>query len=218
MTMTRKQLLLFLYSNANIVGSLLGILGLLLFATGVIQEFWFFIVIGLYVIGLFVTPRSPQFEFVLRNELSLDELRAALETLVDTSRKRLPEDSVKTLLSIKESIFSILPQISDINSANYNIHVIRQTVFDYLPTAVQNYLNLPPAFANLHPVKDGKTARQLLIEQLNLLDQEMKEIVIDMSRDDSQKLVVHGRFLQDKFSNADLFGLNQPERAAVLQG
>ncbi len=216
--MTRKHLLFFLYSNANIVGSLLGILGLLLFATGVIQEFWFLIVLGLYGVGLVVTPRSPHYEFVLRNELSLDELRTTLETLVDTTRKRLPDDSVQTLLSIKESIFSILPQISDINSANYNIHVIRQTVFDYLPTAIQNYLNLPPAFANLHPVKDGKTARQLLAEQLNLLDQEMKEIVIDMSRDDSQKLVVHGRFLQDKFSNADLFGLNQPERAAVLRG
>lgn len=214
--MTRKQLLLFLYSTPNIVGSLLGILGLLLFAAGIIQQFWLLIVIGLYIVGVVVTPHNTQYEFVLRNELSMEELRAELENLLRLARTRVPDEIYQKLLSIQTSIVSILPQISDINSANYNIHVIRQTVFDYLPTALQNYLNLPPAFANIHPVKDGKTARQLLGEQLDLLDQEMKEIVTDMSRDDSQKLVVHGRFLQDKFSNADLFGLNQPERATVL--
>lgn len=214
--MTRKQLLLFLYGTPNIVGSLLGILGLLLFAAGIIQQFWLLIVIGLYIVGVVVTPRNTQYEFVLRNELSMEELRAELENLLRLARTRVPDELYQKLLSIQTSIVSILPQISDINSANYNIHVIRQTVFDYLPTALQNYLNLPPAFANIHPVKDGKTARQLLGEQLDLLDQEMKEIVTDMSRDDSQKLVVHGRFLQDKFSNADLFGLNQPERATVL--
>lgn len=214
--MTRKQLLLFLYSTPNIVGSLLGILGLLLFAAGIIQQFWLLIVVGLYIVGVVVTPHNTQYEFVLRNELSMEELRAELENLLRLARTRVPDELYQKLLSIQTSIVSILPQISDINSANYNIHVIRQTVFDYLPTALQNYLNLPPAFANIHPVKDGKTARQLLGEQLDLLDQEMKEIVTDMSRDDSQKLVVHGRFLQDKFSNADLFGLNQPERATVL--
>ena len=44
----------------------------------------------------------------------------------------------------------------------------------------------------------------------------MKEIVIDIHRDDAQKLVVHGRFLEDKFRDADLlFGLNQRQPVAV---
>ena len=68
-------------------------------------------------------------------------------------------------------------------------------MFEYLPTALQNYLSLPPAFANLHPVRDGKTARQLLNEQLDILDPEMKEIVVDISANDTQKLLAHGRFL-----------------------
>jgi len=47
--MTRKQrILLFLYSTPNIVGSLLGILGLALFFFGVIGRFWLLIVVGLY--------------------------------------------------------------------------------------------------------------------------------------------------------------------------
>lgn len=214
--MNRKQLWLFLYSTPNIVGSALGILGLLLFFTGLIQEFWFLIVAGLYVIGLMVTPRNPHYAFVLRHQLSVAELQQELENLVHTVHKRVPDDIYAKVLSIKESILSILPQIADINSADHNIHVIRQTVLDYLPEALQNYLNLPPAFANLHPVKNGKTARQLLGEQLDLLDKQMKEIVEDIHRDDAQKLIIHGRFLEDKFRDADLlFGLNQREPARV---
>lgn len=214
--MNSKQFWLFLYSTPNIVGSALGIVGLLLFFTGLIQAFWFLIVIGLYGVGLLITPRDPHYEFALRHQLSIDELRRDLETLVGTVRKRVPDDLYAKVLSIKESILSILPQIADINSADHNIHVIRQTVLDYLPEALQNYLNLPPAYANLHPVKNGKTARQLLGEQLDLLDKQMKEIVEDIHRDDAQKLVIHGRFLEDKFRDADLlFGLNQRQPAPV---
>lgn len=217
--MNRKQFWLFLYSTPNMVGSALGIVGLLLFFAGLIQDFWFLIVVGLYAVGLFVTPRNPQYELTVRHQLSVDELRQELETVVNTIRKHVPDDIYAKVLSIKASILAILPQIADINSANQNMHIIRQTVLDYLPQALQNYLNLPPAFANLHPVKNGKTARQLLGEQLDLLDKQMKEIVEDIHRDDAQKLIVHGRFLEDKFHDADLlFGLNQRQPVQVNAG
>lgn len=166
--------------------------------------------------GLIVTPRNPQYELSLRHQLSIDELRQELESLVSAVQKHLPDDIYAKVVSIKASIVSILPQIADINSADHHIHVIRQTVLDYLPEALQNYLNLPPAFANVHPIKNSKTARQLLGEQLDILDSQMKEIVEDLHRDDAQKLVIHGRFLQDKFSDADLlFDLNQRQPVAV---
>lgn len=70
-------------------------------------------------------------------------------------------------------------------------------------------MNLPSAYANLHPVKNGKTARQLLSEQLDLLDHSMQQIVEDIHRNDTQKLVVHGRFLEEKFRKDDLLaGIN----------
>ncbi len=214
--MNRKQFLFFLYSTPNIAGSVLGIWGLLLFFSGLIQDLWFFIILGLYLVGLLVTPRNPQYELNLRHQLLVDELRQELESLVSTVQKHLPDDIFAKVVSIKASILSILPQIADINSADHNLHVIRQTVLDYLPEALQNYLNLPPAFANYHPLKNGKTARQLLGEQLDLLSRQMTEIVEDIHRDDAQKLVIHGRFLEDKFRDADLlFGLNQRQPVTV---
>jgi hypothetical protein len=46
----------------------------------------------------------------------------------------------------------------------------RATALDYLLATLQNHLDLPRAYATLHPVKDGKTAHRLLLDQLELLD------------------------------------------------
>lgn len=204
--MDRKQhVLLFLYSTPNIVGSILGILGLVLLFLGVIGKFWFFIVLGLYAIGVLATPKSPTYDLRLRNQLTADEIREELENLVKSIRRKVSKDILAKVESIKDSILEILPNIVDVSSSDYNIYTIRQTALDYLPETLENYLNLPPAFRNLHPVKGGKTAKQLLVEQLDLLDQQMKEIAQDFYRNDTQRLMAHGRFLEEKFRKTDLW-------------
>lgn len=202
---SNQGLLLFLYSNGNIVGSILGIIGLILFFTGIIKSFWYVIVPGLYIIGVLATPKNPTYELRFRKQASIEEVRAELENLIKTIRKRVSPDILAKVERIKESIFSILPYIIDSDSSDHNIFIIRQTALDYLPEALQNYLNLPPAFAAMHPIRDGKTAKQLLIEQLDILEQQMKEIAQDFYTNNSQGLLIHGRFLESKFHKADLF-------------
>jgi len=199
---------LYLYSTPNIVGSALGILGLILFFTGLIGQFWWLIVPGLYAIGVVVTPGSQQIDLALRHQLTIEELQVELEELVRKIRHRVPEEILQKVEQIKNSIVAILPYIVDVNSADHNIHVIRQTVLDYLPETLQNYIALPPAFANLHPVRGGKTARQLLLEQLDLLDKQMQEVAVDLAKNDTQKLLAHGRFLESKFRKGDLLLAN----------
>lgn len=203
---TRDRILLFLYSTPNIVGSLLGLAGLLLYSLGVIQDFWLFIVVGLYLIGVLVTPKQTAYDLSIQTQVSAEEIRAQLDALVRKIRKRMPAEALTKVESIKASIDSILPILAASNLGDRNVFTIRQTVFEYLPTALENYLSLPPAFANLHPVRDGKTARQLLNEQLDILDREMREIVVDMSANDTQKLLAHGRFLEQKFNQTDFLG------------
>jgi hypothetical protein len=65
-------------------------------------------------------------------------------------------------------------------------------------------MNLPRAFATMHPIKDGKTAKQLLIEQLSMLEQQMSEIAVDFHNNNSQNLIIHGRFLEGMFQKGDL--------------
>jgi hypothetical protein len=195
----RQRALLFLYSTPNIVGCLLGILGLVLFFLGIINQFWFLIVIGLYGIGVLATPHSPTYELGLKNQLTANDIREELDDLIRQIKGKVPKDVLDIVQSIKASILEVLPQIVDLSGSDYNVYTIKQTALDYLPASLQNYLNLPPAYANLHPVKDGKTSKQMLLDQLSLLDQEMKEVVQAVYANDTQKLMVQGQFLKEKF-------------------
>lgn len=207
----KRRVLFFLYSTSNIVGSILGILGLLLMCPlgGIIKLTLLnlLIVPGLYFIGYLTVElffKNPTYHLVIRNEATADEIRHELETLMRTVRTRLSPDIVEKVERIRTSILEILPYIQDLSSADHNIFIIRQTALDYLPETIQNYLNLPPAFATMHSMKDGKTARQILLEQLDVLDQQMQEIAVDFHSNNTQSLLVHGRFLEEKFSKADL--------------
>jgi hypothetical protein len=204
----RQRLLLYLYSNSNILGSLLGLVGLGLFFTGIIGDYWLLIVIGLYGIGALAAPRSQAQELRLRQELDVEAMQQELEELVNSIRRRVPKEIYQRVVSIKNTIIEILPYLHRLDQSNYNLYTIRQTALEYLPETLENYLKLPPAYVNLHVVKDGKTAQKLLVDQLDLLDEEMKSIAQDFYRNDTNQLVAHGRFLEEKFERAEsLFGI-----------
>jgi hypothetical protein len=200
MPSTHQRLLLFIYSNANIVASCLGLLGLGLFFSGVIHKYWYWIVAGLYTIGLVITPKGPQFDLRLRSQFSVAEIDTGLERLVCSVHGKVSKDVFAKIQSITESIHSMLPRIVNLDSSDPDIYVIRQTALEYLPQSLQSYLKLPRAYAELHPLKGGRTACQLLLEQLDLLDEKMKQIVEDFHRNDTEQLIMHGRFLQEKFA------------------
>ena len=52
------------------------------------------------------------------------------------------------------------------------------------------------------PVDRGKTSLMVLIDQLDLLGATMDQVFDAVCREDAQALVVHGRFLQEKFGSA----------------
>jgi hypothetical protein len=204
----KQNILLYIYSTPNIVGAILGICGLIFFfivlALGVFIWWLVLIVPALYLIGLLIVPRSPQYTLRFHNEATTDEIRAGLNHLTEVIQGNVPEEILTRVNSIKTSILEILPQIMNVNGTDPNIFIIRQTALDYLPEALEYYLNLPPAYANYHHVKGSKTAKQLLLEQLDLLDQQMKEVAEDFHRQDTERLMAHGRFLEQKFSRHDL--------------
>jgi hypothetical protein len=194
-----RKLLLYLYSTPNIAGSLLGLAGLGLFFAGLIKSYWVFIVIGLYLVGYSVTPKSKSIVLQLNHEFDAETLRRSLDQLISKIRKRVSAEVLAKVESIKESIITVLPRLSEYESSAYDIHVIRQTALDYLPEMLETYLKLPTAYARLHTVRDGKTSKDLLLEQLEILDAEMQKVVIDLHKNDTQALITHGRFLKNKF-------------------
>ena len=49
-----------------------------------------------------------------------------------------------------------------------------------------------------------------MLEQLGLLDTELKSVIEDLHRNDTQRLLAHGRFLNEKFGKSDLMLGNDP--------
>jgi hypothetical protein len=194
-----ERLMLFLYGNKNIAGSLAALAALGAFFAGIIHEFWFAIVAGAYGVGYLATPSSRAFESSISAQMSAAEIKTALDSLSHEVAGRVPKNVSALVDSISQSIIEILPTMAKDNTEDQNTYTIRQTALQYLPETLKNYLDLPPAFRNLYPVQDGKTATQLLVEQLTLLDGKMKEIVNNYLANDSQALVANGRFLSDKF-------------------
>jgi hypothetical protein len=194
-----ERFMLFLYGNKNIVGSLAALGALGLFFGGAIHAFWLAIVLGSYGIGYLATPSSKELETSISAQMSSDQVKAALDSLAQSIKGRVPAEVSTLVQSISQSITAILPTLAKDNTADQNTYTIRQTALEYLPETLSNYLKLPPAFRSLYPVQDGKSATALLIEQLTLLDAKMKEIVNNYLSNDSQALVANGRFLADKF-------------------
>lgn len=201
---SQKRLLKFLYSTGNIVGSLLGIFGLLLFFVGIIGPLWFLIVLGLYLIGPVAFPRTRKQDLRISHDLTSEEIRESLKSLVMKVRSRMTRDIAEKVESIARTIIELLPRITDLESSDRNIFNIRKTAFDYLPEAIAQYESLPPAYTRFHSMKDGRTPRKILLDQLELMDREMKEVARAFYDADRQKMESHGRFLEEKFGRADV--------------
>ncbi len=193
-----SRLWLFIYSTPNIIGTVLGLCGLTLYFTGVIKSFWPFIVTGLYLAGYMIWPRSKQLHLQMSNELQEAQIFNELEELMKKIDRRLPEEMRSKVHSITQQIGELLPRVGD---DPQHRHILIQTATDYLPRMLEYYLNLPVTFARFHPMKNGKTARQILLDQLTLLDNQLQNIALDLHQGDADALMAHSRFLQDKFSN-----------------
>ena len=195
----KMRMLLFLYSTQNLLGCSLAIGGLALFFSGIIADGWFLIVIGLYVAGWFAVPRDAELELRVRNEASRSDLTDAITELIEQSKSKLPHEAVERLEQIRTVVLDLAPKLFSgemaMNSASSLINAVTRD----LPETVRNYTHLPTAFATLHVIDNGKTCKQLLIEQLDLLSAQLSKIAASIYQEDAAALVVNGKFLQEKF-------------------
>ncbi len=115
--------------------------------------------------------------------------------------ERLPADARARLGALhfrcQEAFAYLKDREQDAMSAGF---MLRQIAEDYAPEAVRAYLKLPPSLANVTPLQDGKTGRDLLGEQLDLLLGAVQDIMRDAAQAGSQHLLAHQRFLKDRFA------------------
>jgi hypothetical protein len=199
-----NPILRYLYSGKNVVGSALALFGLVLFFAGVITTFfWPFVVVALYGIGALLAPGPPKVALA-GTSFDPDSIRRSLQRQLAIANGKLSPDLQAKLQDIADTIMGILPHYAEFPPGSPDLFVVGRTATDYLPSALQAYLNLPRAYATLHKMPNGKTADQVLGDQLTLLGSKMNEVADAVHKKDSDALLANGRFLEEKFGASPL--------------
>lgn len=199
----QTRALLFLYGNGNIAGCGLALLGPLLLFAGVIGSGWLLITAGLYAAGFLLAGRTPAVQRRIEDTLTREEMISRLDGMVRTALPHLTKDMAARLESIRASIGEVLPRLTGAGAHDADVFTVKETVLRYLPETLANYIELPPVFRSTRALKDGKTARDLLGDQLALLDEKMHEVVANVATSDAQALLANGKFLEAKFKQPD---------------
>ena len=164
----------YLYSTESIVGSLLALVGF--------------------------TPAHKEID--LSTGFEPNDVKQALDNHVRIITGKVPPEVMAKVLKIRQIILGILPRSGSLPPGSPELFVLERTATDYLPTSLQAYLTLPRAYATGHAVQDGKTPKEILLDQLTLLENKMTEVADDVHGHDSDRLLANGRFLEERFGRA----------------
>ncbi|HYE37956.1 PspC domain-containing protein [Methylocaldum sp.] len=124
-----------------------------------------------------------------------------LSPLRETLRERAGGNTLLMLQQIEEKLTFLMERIDSGNDVfDLAPFEVRKIAFDYLPDTVNQYLQLPPSMARSQQLSSGKTAEESLNDQLNLLDRALHDLAKSLFEKDAQGLLVHGRFLKEKFA------------------
>jgi phage shock protein PspC (stress-responsive transcriptional regulator) len=124
-----------------------------------------------------------------------------LAPLREILRERTSENTLRTLEQIEEKLTFLMERTeSGGDPFDLTPFEVRKIAFDYLPDTVNQYVSLPPALARSQQLSGGKTAEESLNDQLNLLDRALHDLAKSLFEKDAQGLLVHGRFLKEKFA------------------
>lgn len=196
-----NSLMRYFFSTSNVCGSTAALVVLLLYLFGVIDHGWILLTLGAYIAGAlpfaFKAPPAHMPEGLSTTE-SLEWLRVYV-------MPKLPTQAKTTLGDIIGCVDGLMPRLKKMEQDGLveasSRAMLKHTVTRLLPDAVEGYLRLPPAYANIKMLDGGKTAQELLSEQLNLLQKHVHSLEENIVSSDVNSMLANGRFLQDKFNS-----------------
>ncbi|WP_214103034.1 hypothetical protein [Acrocarpospora catenulata] len=193
---TSNRVLAYLGSPRNIVGSILGLIGVGLVFLGVAGAYWPVVVFGLYGVGALLAPAGRTRVVISHAELETAELREDLDRLVAGVPGAYPADVTAKVSALAELLRDVLKRAEVLTASPDQLHVVAQAIRDYLPTSLAAYQNLPPA--------RRVAAHPELLAQLDTLAAGLGRVADAVYQGDEQALRAHGRFLQDRFGGSEL--------------
>jgi hypothetical protein len=125
------------------------------------------------------------------------EVMAVLERLIANVRGFVSDADMAALLRIRDSAALALPAADrPLDLTDHEMWLLRQICIDYLPGALEHYIALPADMASA-PLLDGRSARQVLDEQLALIEGRVDQMATRMYQREAGGLLNHARFVAD---------------------
>jgi hypothetical protein len=116
---------------------------------------------------------------------------------------RLPPGAVPTIRDIDDVLRPLLSYIETRSASEEEMRHLTAIVEEYLPTALGDFMALPPQYAE-RPGVTGTTPADDLVRQLQLLDEGANEVQDFVYTGDAAQLAIQARFLDTKFRRSDL--------------
>ena len=149
-------------------------------------------------------PESPPPAPAAPTETDIMRALDQVEQMVDGGAVPAPVQS--RVRRVAQTVRETMPRLRNLGLGSPDAYSVMATATDYLPEAIGAYTRLPRQWADSRPIENGKTSLMLLIDQLDLLSATMDKIFDAVVRVDADALIVHGRFLQEKFGHASTGG------------
>lgn len=212
--MNMLKLQKFLFSNKNIVGLICASIVVCLGFAGIVKHLWPLVALISYAFGYLVGPKEKEVVFYhIKGESMTDYigfLHKFLRSSIDSDK--LPIEAKEVLQNITKNAVELLTFLQTKDSVDHSSEemINLKSIFDnYIPNLINQFSRLPSHYANNVKTSMGKTAKDMLLEQLNLLEHKIQEISYGIYEDDVTALKVNGRFLKEKFENNDLFAVKE---------
>jgi len=190
----------YLTGRRNLVGSALGLLAAALLVIDPVGPQGILLVIGFYLAGVLAVRGTPK---VHRLGFDPTQVQRSLSAEIAAVAGRVPPDIWIRVQRIELTIRAeIMPRLDCLPLGAPELYLVERTARDFLPMAVETYLRLPGGYATPR----GMTAYQVLVDDLDLLEAQMRRVAETVHRVDMDRLLAQHRFLEDRFRPLDLSG------------
>ena len=187
----------FLGSRKHFVGCAMMLVGIGLAVLDPVGPQALVLIGGFYVAGAIATPSRQRISRAGFDPLQVE--RRLAQTLSAVSG-RVPPEVMTRLRRIDLVIRAeILPRLERLAPASIDLYLVRSTGCEYLPAALDAYLSLPSGYTSIQPGTEGQTALGILVDQLDLLEAEMRSVAAALHRNEMDRLLAHRRFLLERF-------------------
>jgi hypothetical protein len=196
-----RRLMSYLTSRRNLTGSALALLGAGLLLADPVGGQGLLLVAGLYLAGALVGRGKGR---ISRFGFDPKLVQRSLAEQIGAAAGRVPPVVLTRMQRIELTIRTeIIPRLDCLPFGSPELYLVERTVSDYLPTAVEAYLRLPSGYVSAQPGSQGRAAVDVLVDELDFLDAQMRQVAEVVHRTDMDRLLAHKRFLIDRFRRED---------------